>query len=244
MFSYEFDWSVITDNFDVYLHGLKITLEITGIVLVLSMILAVPVAFARMSEVVVIRWAAQSYIEAFRCTPMLVQLFVIFYALPPLLGITLPGFTSAVIALTANMTAFTAEALRSGFQSVPVEQVEAAKMLRLNTFERVRHIILPQALRQQLPVLLSLSISMFKDTALVSTIAVNDLMFGALQIQAQTYRSFEPLIFVALMYFAIAFPASVIASRIERNMLNGGRRTPKGRGNAAATTATTTARTA
>jgi polar amino acid transport system permease protein len=182
-----------------------------------------------MSDIGFVRWTAQAYIEAFRCTPLLVQLFVIFFALPPMLGITLPGFASAVIALTANMTAFTAEALRSGFQSVPVEQIEAAKMLRLNSFERTRYIVLPQALRQQLPVLLSLNISLFKDTALVSTIAVGDLMFRANSIAQETYRSFEPLIVAAGLYFVIAFPASVIASKIERNMMTGGRRpkTPK-----------------
>jgi len=229
MFSYDFDWSGVVENFPDLLHGLLTTLEITGIVAVLSMILAVPVGFARMSDVVIVRWTAQAYIEAFRCTPMLVQLFVIFYALPALFGVTLPGFTSAVIALTANMTAFTAEALRSGFQSVPVEQIEAAKMLRLNAFERTRHIILPQALRQQLPVLLSLNISMFKDTALVSTIAVNDLMFEANEIAQQSYRSFEPLITAAFIYFIIAFPASVFASRLERKMLKGGSETPKRR---------------
>lgn len=229
MFSYDFDWSGVANHLPDIWHGLLVTLELTGIVCVLSMVLAVPVAFARMSDVGVVRWTAQAYIEAFRCTPLLVQLFVIFFALPPMIGVTLPGFASAVIALTANMTAFTAEALRSGFQSVPVEQIEAAKMLRLNSFERTRYIILPQALRQQLPVLLSLNISLFKDTALVSTIAVADLMFRANSIAQETYRSFEPLIVAAGLYFVIAFPASLVASKIERNMMAGGRRpkTPK-----------------
>lgn len=229
MFNYTFDWSGVAGHMPDLLHGLLTTVELTAIVAVLSMILAVPVAFARMSDLLVIRWVAQAYIEAFRCTPMLVQLFVIFYALPAVLGVTLPGFTSAVIALTANMTAFTAEALRSGFQSVPVEQIEAAKMLRLNSFERTIHIVLPQALRQQMPVLLSLNISMFKDTALVSTIAVHDLMFVANEIGGQTYKVFEPLMFAALIYFIIAFPASVVASRLERKMLKGGVKAPKRR---------------
>jgi polar amino acid transport system permease protein len=231
MFSYQFDWSGVTSNIPEIAHGLLVTVEITAIVSVLSMILAVPVGFARMSQIEVVRWATQGYIEAFRCTPMLVQLFWIYYALPALFGITLPGFTSAIIALTANMTAFTAEALRSGFQAVPVEQIEAAKMLRLNSFQRTMHIILPQATRQQLPVLLSLNISLFKDTALVSTIAVSDLFFVSSTVATQTYRSFEPLTVAALLYFAIAFPASLITSRIERNMLMSGQMTqPRRRG--------------
>jgi His/Glu/Gln/Arg/opine family amino acid ABC transporter permease subunit len=192
----KFDWSFFSGIVPQMLSGLVTTLEITVIVIVLSMILAVPLAVARMTKIEVIRWVAQGYIEIFRCTPLLVQLFWIFYALPVLLGITLPGFLSAVIALTANLTAFMAEAYRSGFQAVPVEQVEAGQMLRLSRVQQLRYIIVPQALKQQIPVILSLNISLFKDTALVATIAVPDLMFTANTISA--------------------FPASLITSHIER----------------------------
>ncbi|MEO6201300.1 MAG: amino acid ABC transporter permease, partial [Cryobacterium sp.] len=157
-----------------------------------------------------------------RCTPLLVQLFWVYYALPTLTGITIPGLVSAAIALTLNLTAFMAEALRSGFQAVPVEQIEAGKMLRLTRLEQIRHIIIPQAVRQQLPVILSLNISLFKDTALVSTIAVADLMFTANKIASESYRALEILTTAALMYFVIAFPVSLILSRIERNMMEGG----------------------
>jgi His/Glu/Gln/Arg/opine family amino acid ABC transporter permease subunit len=216
--NYDFDWGVIASAWPMMLHGLGITLQISVITIVISMILAVPLAVARMSEIEVIRWVAQAYIEIFRCTPLLVQLFWIFYALPALTGITLPGFTSAVIALTANLTAFMAEAYRSGFQAVPVEQVEAGKMLQLTRLQQLRYIIVPQALRQQLPVILSLNISLFKDTALVSTIAVADLMFVANTISSQTYRSLEVFTLAAAIYFAIAFPVSLITSHMEARM--------------------------
>jgi polar amino acid transport system permease protein len=224
--SYDFDWNVVVSNFPRLLDGLGVTIQITLIVVVLSMVLAVPVALMRMSNIDIVRWVAQGYIELFRCTPLLVQLFWVYYALPTLTGITIPGPVSAVIALTANLTAFMAEALRSGFQAVPVEQIEAGQMLRLTRFERIRHIILPQALRQQLPVILSLNISLFKDTALVSTIAVADLMFTANKIASESYRALEILTTAALMYFVIAFPVSLILSRIERNMMNQGSSTP------------------
>lgn len=220
--SYDFDWSVVTHAAPDILQGLLVTIELTVIIIVLSMILAVPVAFLRMSQIDIVRWITQGYIELFRCTPVLVQLFWIFYALPALTGVTLPGFWSAVIALTLNMTAFLAEAYRSGFQSVPVEQVEAGKMLRLTRFQQVRYIILPQALRQQIPVILSLNIGLFKETALVSTIAVADLMYVSNVIAAQSYRSLEVLTTAAIVYFVIAFPASVITSNIERKMMSGG----------------------
>jgi His/Glu/Gln/Arg/opine family amino acid ABC transporter permease subunit len=211
-----FDWSFFWSVLPKLLDGLWTTLEITAIVIVLSMILAVPLASARMAKIEVIRWAAQGYIEVFRCTPMLVQLFWIFYALPVLMGVTIPGFLSAVIALTANLTAFMAEAYRSGFQAVPIEQIEAGQMLRLSRLQRMRYIVVPQALKQQIPVILSLNISMFKDTALVSTIAVPDLMFTANTVATQSYKSLETYTLAALMYFAIAFPASLITSHIER----------------------------
>jgi polar amino acid transport system permease protein len=219
--TYDFDWSVVATNFPRLIDGLGMTLGITVIVIVLSMILAVPVALLRMSNIEVIRWVAQGYIELFRCTPLLVQLFWVYYALPTLTGITIPGLVSAVIALTLNLTAFMAEALRSGFQSVPVEQIEAGKMLRLSRWHQIRYIIIPQAVRQQLPVILSLNISLFKDTALVSTIAVADLMFTANKIASESYRALEILTVAAALYFIIAFPVSLILSRIERNMMQG-----------------------
>ncbi|MFD1544885.1 amino acid ABC transporter permease [Nonomuraea guangzhouensis] len=216
MFDYHFDWGVVGTAWPHLLSGLGITLQLAGITIVLSMILAIPVAVARMATIEIIRWVAQIYIEIFRCTPMLVQLFWIFYALPVLTGITLPGYASAIIALTANLTAFMAEAYRSGFQAVPVEQIEAGKMLRLNRFQQLRHIIVPQALRQQIPVILSLNISMFKDTALVSTIAVGDLMFQANTATTETYRALELFTVAALIYFCIAFPVSLLTSYLER----------------------------
>ncbi len=182
-----------------------------------------------MAEFDLVRWIAQGYIELFRCTPMLVQLFWIYFALPALTGVTIPGFASAVIALTANLTAFMAEAYRSGFQAVPVEQIEAGKMLRLTSIQRLRYIILPQAMRQQIPVILSLNISMFKDTALVSTIAVADLMFRANTLATQSYKALEVLSLAAVMYFVIAFPVSLLTSYLERRSQTAasGRSSPK-----------------
>lgn len=222
--TYDFDWNVVTSNFPRLLEGLGMTLLIAVIVIAISMVLAIPVALMRMSQIEVVRWLAQGYIELFRCTPLLIQLFWVYYAMPTLTGITIPGVISAVIALTLNLTAFMAEAYRSGFQAVPIEQIEAGKMLRLTNWQRMLHIVIPQALRQQLPVILSLNISLFKDTALVSTIAVADLMFTANKIASESYRALEILTTAALMYFVVAFPVSLILSRIERNMMAGNSR--------------------
>lgn len=210
------NWGVAWDVLPNLLEGLKTSLAITLLVIVISAVAAVPVALARMAEFDLIRWIAQAYIELFRCTPILVQLFWMFYALPMLLDIRLSGFVAAVIAISANLTAQVAEVYRAGFQSVPVEQLEAAKVLQVPRLQQVVWIIVPQTLRQQLPALLSIAINGFKDTALVSVIGVVDLMFAANTAASQTYRSLEILTGAALLYFVVAFPLSLLVSYLER----------------------------
>ncbi|MDV3128936.1 amino acid ABC transporter permease [Mycobacterium sp. 21AC1] len=210
------DWGVIWDVLPNLLEGLKTSLAITLLVIVISAVAAVPVALARMAEFDLIRWIAQGYIELFRCTPVLIQLFWMFYALPILLDIRLSGFVAAVIAISANLTAQVAEVYRAGFQSVPAEQLEAAKVLQVDRYHQVVSIIVPQTLRQQLPALLTIAINGFKDTALVSVIGVVDLMFAANTAAAQTYRSLEILTGAAVVYFVVAFPLSLLVSHLER----------------------------
>jgi polar amino acid transport system permease protein len=222
--AYSPDLGVIGPALPVLLDGLWLTLEISAIVIAASTVLGFPVAVARMSKIEVIRWPAQLYIEAFRCTPLLVQLIWVFYALPALLGVTFPGKLSIIIALTAHLTAFMAEAYRAGMQSVPVEQIEAAQMLRMSRVKILRHIVVPQAFRQQIPTILSLNVSMFKDTSLVSALGMADLTFQGNVLQSQTYRPMEIITVVALLYFTIAFPATLFTSYIERRLLASGSR--------------------
>jgi polar amino acid transport system permease protein len=183
------------------------------------MIIAVPLALARMSSITAIRWLAQLYIEIFRGTPLLVQLIWVYYALPAALGISLAPFTAVVIALSANLTAFMAEAYRAGFQSVPKEHVEAAQVLGLRQLHVVRFITVPQAIKQQIPVILSLNISLFKDSSLVSTLGVADLVYRGNIASSLLFRPMEIYTTVAIIYFAIAFPATLITSYIERRMI-------------------------
>lgn len=222
--AYSFDLSVIGPALPTLLDGLWLTLEISAIVIAASAVLGFPLAVARMSKIEVIRWPAQMYIEVFRCTPLLIQLLWVFYALPALLGIDLPGKLSIIIALTAHLTAFMSETYRAGMQSVPVEQIEAAQMLRLNRVQILRHIIVPQAFRQQIPTILSLNVSMFKDTSLVSALGLADLTFQGNILSSQTYRPMEIFTMVAVIYFAIAFPATLLTSYIERRLLTSGSR--------------------
>ena len=108
-----------------------------------------------------------AYIELFRGTPALVQLVWFYYCLPIFLGVSLPGYTAIVVALTLNVSAFYGEAYRSGIQALPKDQIDSADVLGLSYFQRLRYVVAPQAFRIVIPVLLSLSISLFKDTSLV-----------------------------------------------------------------------------
>ncbi|WP_149823680.1 amino acid ABC transporter permease [Streptomyces tailanensis] len=222
--AYEFDLSVIGPALPTLLDGLWLTLKVATITIVASAVLGFPLAVARMSKIEVIRWPAQLYIEVFRCTPLLIQLLWVFYALPALLGVDLPGELSIIIALTAHLTAFMSETYRAGMQSVPVEQIEAARMLRLNRVQILRHIIVPQAFRQQIPTILSLNVSMFKDTSLISALGQADLTFQGNILASQTYRPMEIFTLVALIYFSIAFPATLFTSYIERRLITSGSR--------------------
>lgn len=221
--AYDFDWSAISPSLPLLLQGLVLTVEISVVVIIIATVLGFPLAVARMSKHEIIRWPAQAYIEVFRCTPLLVQLLWVFYALPAVLGITIPAVPSVCIALTANLTAFMAEIYRAGMQSIPVEQVEAAQMLRLSRFQILRHIVVPQAFRQQIPTILSLDISLFKDTSLVSALGVAELTFQSNILSSQTYRPLEVFTTTALIYFIIAFPLTLVTSAIESKILRSSR---------------------
>jgi polar amino acid transport system permease protein len=231
MNSASFDWEVVQNALPLLLEGLKLTVILAAIVIGISTVLAVPLAVARMSRIAVVRWAAQAYIELFRCTPLLIQLLWVFYALPTLFDIALPAKVAVVIALSGNLTAFLAEAYRSGMQSVPVEQIEAAQTLRLKHSQILRHVIIPQALRQQIPTILSLNVQLFKDTSLVSVLGVAELTFQGNIVSSQTYRPVEVFTSVAIMYFVVAFPITLLTSWLERRSLQkNGPSAPRKRG--------------
>jgi polar amino acid transport system permease protein len=217
--SYTPDWSIVGKSMPLLLQGIATSVELTLLIVVIGLVLGVPLALARMSEITIIRYLSQIYIEIFRCTPLLLQLFWVFYALPMVFGIKFPGFLAAVLTIGLNLIAYMAEAYRSGFQAVPREQLEAADVLQLSRSAQVIHIVFPQAFRQQLPSILSLLVGAFKDTVLVSTIGVADLMFQANTASQEFYRPFEIFSVAALFYFAVAFPVTLVVNALERRMI-------------------------
>lgn len=210
-----FDWGLAVRFLPLLVQGLLTTLKISAIVITLGLLLGIFVAAGRLSKDPRINKPVAAYIEIFRGTPALVQLVWFYYCLPIFLGLNLPGFTAIVVALTLNVAAFYGEAYRSGIQALGKDQVDSADVLGLSYLQKMRYVIVPQAFRLVIPVLLSLSISLFKDTSLVSTLGVGDLMYQGRVVATQTYRPIEILTSVALIYFIIAAPVSMLTRRLE-----------------------------
>jgi polar amino acid transport system permease protein len=215
---YDWDWGIVPQYLPRLLDGLKISLEVTGLAAVFGTVLAVPVAFGRLSSSRLVRALFTIYVEVFRGTPALVQLVAFYYILPIATGFQLDGLVSAVIALTLNMGAFAGEAFRSGVQAIPKEQMEAADILGLRGPQKFQHVTLPQAFRIILPVYISYLVALFKDSSLVSVIGVSDLMYTGSTIVSTTYRPMEILPTVAAIYLAVALPFTLLARRLERRL--------------------------
>ena len=167
-----FDWGLAVRYLPLLVQGLLTTLKISAIVITLGLVLGIFVAAGRLSKDPKISKPVAAYIEIFRGTPALVQLVWFYYCLPIFLGVNLPGYSAIVVALTLNVAAFYGEAYRSGIQALGKDQIDSADVLGLSYFHKMCYVIVPQAFRMVIPVLLSLSISLFKDTSLVSTLGV------------------------------------------------------------------------
>ena len=198
------------------LQGLQLTLFISLAGLLLALVFGLLTAVMRLSPSFVGRGLAILYLEISRNTPLLIQIFFIYFVLGPALG--LERLPAAILALSLFEGAYTSEILRAGIQSVPTGQTEAARSLGLTTFATYRHVILPQALRTVLPPLTSQAISLIKDSALVSTIAIYDLTMQAQAIIAESYLTFEIWFTVAAMYFAITLLLSLVVGFLEKRL--------------------------
>lgn len=213
---YQWDFGVVPQYLPALLRGLVLTVELTVICMATGLALGIAVAAARMSKVALLRWLTAVYIDIMRSTPLLIQLVWIFYALPILLGVRLDGLPAAIIALTLHMGAYYGEAFRAGIQAIPHTQIEAAEILGLRRGQRLRYVILPQAARNVLPVLVTYGVLLVKDTSLVSVIGMNDLMNVGSNIALTTFRPLELLTTVGVMYFALVLPATALTSRLEK----------------------------
>lgn len=193
----------LTKYAPAFFSGMVVTLEQTVLGTLLAVIVALIMGFMKMSSLVPIRWIGIVYIEIFRGTSLLVQMYWIFFVLP-LFGISLGKFEAGFLAVGLNLGAYGAELVRGGVQSVPRGQYEAATALSIPPFKRMLRIIFPQALLNMLPPWGNLLIELLKATALVALISVTDLMFEAKQINMATFLSAQAFGTALILYYAIA----------------------------------------
>jgi polar amino acid transport system permease protein len=198
------------------LYGMGVTLKISGVSLVLAFAIGMTTALLRLSNSMVGRVLARVYLEVSRNTPLLIQLFFIYFVMGPVLG--LDRFWAAVLSLSLFEGAYASEIFRSGIIGVDKGQWEASHSLGLDIRQAYRFIVLPQAVRRILPPLASQAISLIKDSALVSTIAVYDLTMEAQALISETFLTFELWFTVALMYLAVTVLLSFMVSYLERRM--------------------------
>ena len=197
-------------------EGLVITLKISSLGLVISMVMGFFSAFARLSPFPMVRLTAWVYVETIRNTPLLIQIFLIYFVISPVLDIS--AFWSAVIALSLFEGAYASEIIRSGIVNIPMGQFEAAQSIGLSMPVTYAKVIIPQMLRQTLPMLAGQSVSLIKDSALVSTISIYDLTMQGQKIVSETFLAFEIWFAVALCYLSITATLSFLIRRFENRM--------------------------
>jgi polar amino acid transport system permease protein len=211
-----FDWSVVWEYRYVFLQGLAMTVFLT----VATMLLAIPgglaLAFLRMSPLAPARWVATAFVEFFRATPLVLQIYWAYYVLPVIVDIRLSAVTTALIGLTCNISAFNSETFRAGILSIRQGQVNAGLALGMGRAQVMWYIVLPQAVMRVLPSLASTWVSLFKDTSLVSVIAVPDLSYMAFKVRAETYRILEVLSAMAALYWLLGYPQAKLVDWIHR----------------------------
>jgi polar amino acid transport system permease protein len=198
------------------LQGLVITLQITAISLVLATLIGLATAFLRLSRSFLGGLVSRVYLESIRNTPLLVQLFFIYFVVAPVFDLS--RFSSAILALSMFEGAYASEIFRAGIVSIQRGQWEAACSLGLSLPQTYRYVILPQATRRVLPPLASQAISLIKDSALVSTIAIYDLSMQAQSVIAETYLVFEVWFLVAAIYLVLTVTLSLLINLLERRL--------------------------
>lgn len=199
----------------VLFQGLIVTVQIAAMAAAMAVVVAFLAAFAKMSRVRRLRWCAVVYIETFRGTSALVQLFWLYFVLPHF-GIALPAMAVGVLGLGLNIGAYGAEVVRCAVESVPRRQREAAAALNLSPWQTLRFIVLPQAFLVMLPPWTNLLIELLKATALVSLVTLGDLTFKAYQLNQATFRTLEIFTLVLLLYFAVAMVIAAAGRGLER----------------------------
>lgn len=214
-----FDWDIVFGNQRAFVRAAWLVLWVSVVTILVGLPLGVIVGLARLSRIAPVRWVATAYVEFLRGTPLLVQIFIVWLALPeisPKLKFT--PLVSGIIALVINTSAYQGEIIRAGIQAIPSGQQEAALGLGLSRWQAMRFVVLPQAMRLVIPPLTNEFIILVKDTSLLSVIGVIELMGLARILGSRHFSVFEPFLAVAVIYFVMTFALSQVARVLEKRL--------------------------
>ncbi len=209
------DWSVLRENAGLLAQGLLITLEVSALALVLALLLGVLVATLRAAPSMLLRRVGTAYVEFLRNIPLLVQLFFLFFALPSI-GIRLEAFLCGVLALGVYTSAFVAESIRSGIVAVPKGQLEAAMSSGISYASAMRLIVLPQAITKTIPPLGNTALNLIKNSSLVSTVSVLDILGTANLIGARSFQYVPMFVGAAICYLILTLPTAFAVNALEK----------------------------
>lgn len=215
---YQWNFDIVWSYHRLFLMGTAMTVGLTIAIVILGLVVGLVAGIAQLARSPVLRWASWLYIEMFRLTPLLVLLLWFYYALPIMTGIMLDALTAATLALTLYGGSFYAEIIRGGIVSIEPGQTEAGLALGMTPARVMRRIVLPQALKRMIPPLMNQSIIQFKNTSLVSVLAVPDLVYQGQVVAMDTYRALEVYTVVGAIYFVVLLPMTVIVKRAEKHL--------------------------
>ena len=211
-----FDMNLVVNSFPLLLIGAGVTIQITVLSTAIGFVIGLVVGVARISHLRPLRLLAEVYVEFFRGTPLLVQIFLFYFALPVITGQRIDPFIAAISACGSNSGAYVAEIFRAGIQSVDEGQMEAGRSLGMTWLQTMRYIIVPQAFKRVIPPLGNEFIAMLKDSSLVSVIGFEALTRRGQLIIAKTYGSFEIWMSVAVIYLVMTLTISRFVAYLER----------------------------
>ncbi len=214
-----FDFEVIWRYLPALLKGLWMNIVLTGLGFIAGgILLGTLLAIANLSRFAVVRWPAFIFVEFWRSTPLLVQAIWMHFAFPVFTGLQTTPFQSALLALVFNVSAYCSEIIRAGILGVPKGQFEAAKALGIPATTMWIKVILPQAVKLVIPPLVGTTISIFKATAILSVLAINDVMRAAQRVSSYTFKPVEIYTTAALLAFAVGLAITIAGSKLERHM--------------------------
>lgn len=212
-------FNFLSEYYKMYIDATLTTLQVSFVALLIGLIFGVVICIAKVGTIKIFKIIASIYVEIIRNTPILVQILIIYFALPEI-GIVFSPFMSAIIALSINSAAYVSEIFRAGINSIDKGQMEAGRSLGLSYYQTMKLIILPQAFKNSLPALGNEFISLVKESSIVYFVGVADIMFAANSIKNATYETFGPYLVAALIYFVITSVLSYGVKGLEKKLEN------------------------